>query len=113
MSMVINVHDDLARRLREAAARRCQSVEDVATTALEKAFPRSEADQDWGRRNQRRLELIRQSTRRDLTLPEQVELDELQSCLDERFAWFDAGLLHQLEEMKQAVQHLPTEPPHE
>lgn len=31
---------------------------------------RSEADQDWGRRNQRRLELIRQSTRWELTLPD-------------------------------------------
>lgn len=113
MSMVINVHDDLARRLRAAASRRCQSVEEVATTALEKAFPRSEADQDWGRRNQRRLELIRQSTRRELTPPEQVELDELQGCLDERFEWFDAGLLHQLEEMKRGIQHLSIEPSHE
>ena len=34
---------------------------------------------------------LSQSTRRELPLPEQVELDGLQGCLDERFEWFDAG----------------------
>ena len=113
MSMVITVPDDLARRLQAAAARRCQSVEEVAARVLEDAFPGSPADQDWGRRNQRRLELIRQSTHGELTAREQAELDELQRCLDERFESFDAGLLRQLGEMKQAVEHQSAEQSHE
>ncbi|MCL4206016.1 MAG: hypothetical protein KJ000_26325 [Pirellulaceae bacterium] len=113
MSVVINLHDGLARRLNAEAARRSQSVEELATTILEGAVPRSEADLEWGPRNQRRLELIRQSTRGELTEREQNELDELQSWLDKQFEAFDAGLLGQLAEMKQAFRCLSVERHHE
>jgi plasmid stability protein len=112
MSVVINVHDSLARRLHAEAARRSQSVEELATTILENAVPRSEADLDWGPRNRRRLELIRKSTRGELTEREQSELDELQNWLDQQFESFDAGLLNQLDEMKHTVQRLSAEQRH-
>ena len=113
MSVVINVHDDLARRLQAEAAHRRVPVEVLATTILDDAVPPFKADRDWVQRNQRRLELIRQSTRCELTGPEQAELDQLQSCLDEEFESFDAGLLNQLGEMRQTVQRLSAEQSHE
>jgi len=103
MSVVINVHDDLARRLQSEAASRNVSVQHLAIDILDDAVPVSETDPDWGKRNKRRLELIRKSTRSELTGQEQAELDELQSGLDERFESFDRGLFEQLDEMKQAV----------
>jgi hypothetical protein len=63
-------------------------------------------DEPWGRRNQRRLELIRKSTRSPLSPEEQAHLDQLQGWLDERFQPFDAGLLKQLDEMKEAIASL-------
>ena len=93
MSVVINVHDDLARRLEAEAASQHVPVEVLATTILDSAVPPFKADQDWGQRNRRRLELIRKSTRSELTSGEQAELDQLQSRLDEQFESFDAGLL--------------------
>jgi hypothetical protein len=113
MSVVINVNDDLARRLQAEAAYRRVPVEVLATTILDQAVPRYDADRDWGQRNQRRLELIRKSTRSELTRLEQEELDRLQGWLDEQFVSFDAGLLNQLDEMKQTVQRLSADPSHE
>ena len=113
MSVVINVHDDLARRLQAEAAYRRVPVEVLATSILDSAVPPLLADRDWGQRNQRRLELIRTSARCELTGPEQAELDQLQSCLDEEFESFDAGLLNQLDEMRQTVQRLTVEQSHE
>ena len=78
-------------------------------TILDGAMPQAAQDKDWGRRNQRRLELIRKSTRGELSEPEQAELDQLQSWLDEAFHPFDAGLLKQLDDMKQAVAQLSSE----
>ena len=113
MSVVINVHDDLARRLEAEAASQHVPLEVLATTILDSAVPPFKADQDWGQRNRRRLELIRKSTRSELTSREQAELDQLQSRLDEQFESFDAGLLNQLDEMKQTVRRLSTEDSHE
>ena len=113
MSVVINVHDDLARRLQAEAAHRRVPVEVLATTILDGAVPRVQLDRDWGQLNQRRLELIRKSTQCELTGPEQAELDQLQSCLDEQFESFDAGLLNQLDEMRQTVQRLTGEQSHD
>jgi hypothetical protein len=113
MSIVINVHDDLARRLQTEADNRSVSAEDLAITILDDAVPASPIDPDWGNCNKRRLELIRKSTRCDLTEQEQAELDELQSWLDERFESFDAGILAQLVEMKQTVARLSAEQSHE
>lgn len=101
MSVVINVDDGLARRLQGAAANQNTSVEKLAITILDDAV--SNNDDPWGGRNQRRLALIRKSTRGELTTSEQAELDELQAYLDEKFESFDRGLLDQLDEMKAAV----------
>ncbi len=88
MSVVINVHDDLARRLQAEAASRRVSVEQLAITILDGAVPPPENDQDRGERNRRRLELIPKSTHCEITDREQAELDELQSWLDEQFESF-------------------------
>ena len=106
MSLLINVNDDLARRLQEEARVRSVSVEELALAILNDAIPGASEDENWGSRNQRRLELIRKSTRSALSEPEQAELDQLQSWLDEQFEPFDAGLLRQLDEVKQAVARL-------
>jgi hypothetical protein len=66
-------------------------------------------DENWGKRNQRRLDLIRKSIQGELSEPEQAELDQLQGWLDARFQPFDAGLLKQLDDMKQAVAQLSHE----
>ena len=113
MSVVINVHDDLARRLQAEAAYRKVPVEVLATTILDGAVPRVRMDRDWGQLNRRRLELIRKSTRCELTELEQAELDQLQGFLDEEFDSFDAGLLNQLDEMRQSIQRLSAEQSHE
>jgi hypothetical protein len=113
MSVLINVHDDLARRLQAEAVSRSLSVEELAITILDGAVPPSEVDQDWGKRNRRRLELIRKSTKCELTDQEQAELDQLQSWLDEQFESFDAGLLSQLDEMRQTLKRLSAEDSHE
>lgn len=113
MLVVISVHDDLARRLQSEARSRNVSVENLAITILDDAVPVSGGDADWGKRNKRRLELIRKSTRSELMDHEQAELDELQSALDERFESFDRGLFAQLDEMKQTVAELRAEQSHE
>ena len=109
MTLLINVQDDLARRLRTEAKNRSVTVENLALSILDQAVPPRPGEEDWGQRNQRRLELIRKSTREQLSEQEQAELDRLQGWLDERFEPFDAGLKAQLEEMKQAVTRLAGE----
>ena len=113
MSMVIHVHDDLARRLQSEAEQQKLPVEQLAITILDDAVPPSPTNGDWGRRNRRRFELIRKSTHCELTDREQAELDQLQSWLDEQFETFDAGLLARLDEMKQAIAQSSAEQSHE
>jgi hypothetical protein len=113
MSIVIHVNDDLASRLQTEARQRKLPVEQLAITILDHAVPPSRTDQEWGDRNRRRLDLIRKSTRQELTDPEQRELDELQNWLDERFDSFDAGLLAQLDGMKRALSGSLAEQSHE
>ena len=103
MSVVINVHDDLARRPETEAAHQRVPVEVLATRILASAVPPFKADEDWGQHNRRRLELIRKSTRSELTSREQAELDQLQRRLDEQFASFDAGLLNQFETVERSI----------
>jgi len=109
MSIIINVHDDLAQRLQAVAKNQNVSVQELATTILDDAVPPGPQDENWGKSNQRRLELIRQSTRGELSEQEQAQLDQLQGWLDTQFQPFDAGLLKQLADMKQAVAHLSHE----
>ena len=113
MSVMINVHDDLARRLQVEANHRGVTVEELAIAILECAAPDSNGGKERGQRNQRRLALIRKSSQSALSEHEQAELDQLQSWLDERFESFDAGLLDYAREMKQAVARLSAGQPHE
>jgi hypothetical protein len=117
MPVMINVHDDLARRLKSEAELRSLSVEDLAITILDNAVPKFPAeepgDDDWGDHNRRRFALIQKSMRSELTIQEQTELDELQSSLDERFESFDAGILAQLDEMKRSVATASAGQPHD
>jgi predicted transcriptional regulator len=103
MSIMINVQDDLAQRLQAVAKNQRVSVQELAITILDNAVPPVPQEESWGKRNQRRLELIRKSTRGHLSGQEQAQLDQLQAWLDAIFQPFDAGLLKQLDEMKQAV----------
>jgi hypothetical protein len=109
MSIIINVHDDLAQRLQAAAKNQSVSVQELAITILDDAIPPVAPGENWGKPNQRRLDLIRKSIQGELSEPEQAELDELQGWLDARFQPFDAGLLKQLDDMKQAVAQLSHE----
>lgn len=113
LSVVIHVYDDLARRLQSEAENQDLTVEDLAVRILDSAVSRSDSDANWGKRNRRRLELIRKSTRHGLTEQEQAELDESQSWLDQRFESLDAGLLAQLDEMKRTVARLAAESSHD
>ncbi len=107
MSVVINVDDGLARRLQNAAKNQNTSMEVLAIAILDGAV--SKGDDEWGNRNQRRLELIRKSTRGELTTVEIAELNELQNWLDEQFESFDRGLMNQLDETKRSVASFATE----
>jgi hypothetical protein len=117
MPVMINVHGDLARRLKTEAELRSLSVEDLAITILDHAIPKlpteEPGDDDWGIHNRRRFELIQKSTRNELTIQEQAELDELQSSLDERFESFDVGILARLDEMKRSVAAASAGQPHD
>jgi hypothetical protein len=86
---LITRQSDLAQRLQTEASQRQVSVEELAATILDRAIPRTDA---WSDQNQRRLALIRKSTRESLTSAEQLELDALQATLDARFDCFDAAL---------------------
>jgi hypothetical protein len=109
VSIMISVHDDLAHRLQVVAKKQSVSVQELAITILDDALPPIPQDEKWGKHNQRRLELIRKSTRGDLSEQEQAQLDQLQGWLDAKLQPFDAELLKQLDEMKQAVAQLSHE----
>ena len=80
MSITITFQNDLAQRLETEARQRQASVEELATTILDRAVTRTPPA--WGEQNQRRLTLIRTSIRRSLTAEEQQELDTLQAALE-------------------------------
>ena len=102
MSVTITFQNDLAQRLETEALQRHVSVEELATTILDRAVSSTHAA--WGQHNQRRLTLIRKSIQQLLTTQEQQELDTLQAALDVRFDDFDAALKSQLDHMHSAVE---------
>ena len=101
MSITITFQDDLAQRLESEARQQRVTVEELATTILDRAV--RPARDTWAGQNQRRLTLIRTSIRQSLTPEEQQELDNLQAVLDVRFEDFDAALKTQLDVMHAAV----------
>ena len=101
MSITITFQTDLAQRLESEAMQRHVSVEELATTILDRAVTRTYAD--WSEQNRRRLKLIRTSVQQSLTVEEQQELDTLQAALDVRFEDFDLALKSQLDLMHSAV----------
>ena len=108
MSLMIYVADELAQRLHAEAANQQLSPEALALAILDDVVPQP-AGNSWGSQNQRRVELIRKSSRCELTPVERAELDQLQGWLDKRFAEFDTGLHQQLSAWKQlAAQFGPT-----
>ena len=90
MTFTITVHNDLAQRLESAAIEKNVSVEELATSILDRAVARP--DGHWIEKNQRRLCLIRKSVRQSICAEEQQELDELQSEFDLQFKEFDESL---------------------
>ena len=59
----------------------------------------------WDRANQRRVELIRKSTRRGLATEEHAELDHLQAELDDRLGRWDDQWLEQVSRLEQSVRN--------
>lgn len=102
MSITITFPNDLAQRLKTEAMQRQVSVEELATTILNRAVTRTH--EAWGAQNQRRLTLIRKSVQQSLSAEEQQELDTLQAALDARFEDFDAALNAQFEVIRSAVE---------
>ena len=101
MSLTITFQKDLAQRLESEARQQHVSVEELATTILDRAVARTQ--DAWGKQNQRRLALIRKSIGQSLTAEEQQELDTLQAALDVRFEDFDAAVKAQLAHMQSAI----------
>ena len=102
MSITITLQQDLAERLEAEAMQRSISVEALATAILDRAV--TQTYDAWGEQNQRRLTLIRKSIQHSLLTEEQRELDSLQAALDARFEDFDAALISQLNQIREAVQ---------
>ncbi len=102
MTLTITVQNELAQRLESAALQRNVSVEELATSILDRAVSRP--DDNWSEKNQRRLCLIRKSVQQTLCDEEQLELDELQSQFDLQFEEFDESLKSQLEFMRSFVE---------
>ena len=103
MATAIPLDDALASQLRSEATARRLSVEEFSRRLLAEALQHIEASSRWGARNQRRIELIRKSTKVQLTLAEQGELDELQVELYQRMEATDQELLSNLNELENAV----------
>jgi hypothetical protein len=107
MSVTIVLNDALADQLCAQAGVEQQPVETFARELLAEAVRQRGLSAAWDRRNQRRVELIRKSTRRGLSTEEHAELDRLQAELDERFGYWDNQLLDELTGVEQAAKHLP------
>jgi hypothetical protein len=106
MSVTIVLNDSLADRLRAQARVEQQPVEVFAHELLAEAVRQRGLSVAWDCKNQRRVELIRKSTRRGLSTEEQAELDRLQAELDERLGQWDDELLAELSGLEQAVENL-------
>lgn len=103
MSVTIVLNDSLAEQLIVRARVEQQPVETLAHELLAEAVRQRGLSAEWDRKNQRRVELIRKSTRRGLSAAEQAELDSLQAELDERLGHWDDELLEGLSGLEQAV----------
>ncbi len=106
MSVTIVLNDSLADQLRAQAGIEQQPVEAFAHDLLADAVRQRSLSAVRDRRNQRRVELIRKSTRRGLSTEEQAELSILQAELDERLGHWDDQLLTELSGLEQAVESL-------
>jgi hypothetical protein len=67
MGTTIQLDETLAAQLRSEASARQLSIEELSHRLLTEAVQRIEVSSRWGARNQRRIELIRKSTRVKLT----------------------------------------------
>ena len=103
MGITIQLDETLAAQLRSEASARRLSIEQLSHSLLTEAVQRIEVSSRWGARNQRRIELIRKSTRVNLTPEEQAKLDELQAELHERLEATDQQLLNSLVDLENAV----------
>ena len=106
MSVTIVLNDRLADELRAQARVEQQPVEALAQELLAEAVRQRGLAAAWDRRNQRRVETIRKSTRRGLSVEEQAELDSLQADVDERLGHWDDELFEQLSDLEQAAENL-------
>ena len=106
MTITLEVDDVIAARLRKRAATRNSEPEEIASELLGQALE-AESNTDWESQNERRLMLIKQSMKRDLTTPEQEELRLLQDEADRRLEQRDHELLSGLGQLERAVEALP------
>jgi hypothetical protein len=106
MSVTIVLNDSLTDQLRAQARAEQQPVEALAHELLAEAVRQRGRSAVWDRKNERRVELIRKSTRRGLSTEEQAELDRLQAEVDERLGHWDDELLAELSGLEQALDNL-------
>jgi hypothetical protein len=107
MPVTIQLNDALAAQLRKTAAARRLSLEEFTAHLLDGALGQIEAADRWAAQNQRRLDLIRKSCTSSLSSQEQVELQGLQTALDQRLEPFDDALLDSLRHWQSATERLP------
>jgi DNA anti-recombination protein RmuC len=107
MSVTIVLNESLASELRAQAHREQQPIESLAQELLAEAVRQRSLAATCDEKNQRRVELIRRSTRSGLSTQDQAELDDLQAELDERLGHWDDQLLETLSSLKKAVENLP------
>lgn len=107
MDLMVSLPDNLAHELTTRASQEQQSAEAFASHLLGDALHRLCQSDAWRERNQRRLSLIQKSITETLDAAEQLELEQLQTEMDQHFEASDNQLLDTLKRMKQEVQHLP------
>ncbi len=107
MVVTIEIDEPLASRLQAKAAINKLSTEDFARMLLGEILQHIENSEAWETQNQRRIDLIKKSSIKELTDAEQVELQQFQDIADQQLEMRDDELLAQLDRLKQAVAQLP------
>jgi hypothetical protein len=104
--VTIQLNDALAAQLKKTAAARRLSLEELTAHLLDGALGQIEAADRWAAQNQRRLDLIRKGYATSLSAQEQVELQGLQSALDQRLEPLDDALLDTLRRWQTSTERL-------
>jgi hypothetical protein len=105
MTITLQIDDPLASILQTTAASRQLTANELAKQLLADAL--DNGDDEWEKRNRRRIELIRKSNREGVSAEEAGELQQLQDAADQRLEQVDQQLLDQLNRFRDEVEKLP------